>query len=152
MSDPIVKKVLVNCAPARAFDLFVARMAQWWPLATHSVSAGTGRPARGLTVEPRVGGAVRETLADGSHSLWGEVLAHEPGRRFAMTWHPGRPSAQATRVEVLFEPAAEGRTVVTLTHSGWEILGSAADARREGYAGGWDLVLGQCYAGAARAA
>jgi hypothetical protein len=57
-----------------------------------------------------------------------------------MTWHPGRTADAQTVVELSF--AAEGEaTRVRLVHRGWEALGANAQASRESYDGGWDVVL-----------
>ena len=40
MIDPIEKTLVVPLTPDRAFDLFTNRMASWWPLDKHSLSAG----------------------------------------------------------------------------------------------------------------
>ena len=130
MSEPIVKRVEVNCDAAEAFDVFVSRIALWWPLDGHAVSAAAGKAALGVTIEPEIGGAVYETMHDGQRADWGKVLDFEPGRKLAMTWHPGNNAGNATRVDVEFEALGSNRTAVTLTHwcarmssrSGGEIL------------------------------
>lgn len=147
MTDPIVKRLDLACTPAHAFDVFVNRTARWWPLGSHAVTASEGKPALAVTIEPRVGGAVYETAQDGSRHPWGEVLAFETGREIAFTWHPGGSADQATRVSVAFEDH-DGGTRVTLTHSGWEVWAGEATERRGNYDSGWDMVFGQCFAGA----
>jgi len=149
MTDPIIKKIEVPGTAARAFDVFINCIANWWPLDSHAASASANKTALGVTIEPRVGGAVYETMWDGGRNEWGEVLEFEDGIKFAMTWHPGNNANNATRVDVAFEEDG-GTTIVTLTHSGWEIWGDDAADRRGGYESGWDFVLGECYARAAR--
>ncbi len=151
MTDPITKTIDVPCIPERAFDIFVNRIASWWPLDGHAASAAAGKAALAVTIEPKVGGAVFETMFDGNRNEWGEVLVFEEGARFAMTWHPGNNADSPTRVDVEFEPSENGGTTVTLTHSGWEIWGEDAADRRENYNSGWDFVLGSCYVPAATA-
>ncbi len=148
MTDPIVKTVTVNATPDRAFDIFVNRIAKWWPLDRHAVSAAAGKPALGVVIEPHVGGAVYETKHDGTRADWGRVLAYEAGCGFAMSWHPGTDPGKPTRVEVAFEALGDAQTKVTLTHSGWDIWADEAPSKRTGYDTGWDYVLGECYAGA----
>ncbi|WP_171178752.1 SRPBCC domain-containing protein [Ruegeria sp. HKCCD8929] len=147
MTDPIVKTVEVNCSAARAFEVFVTRISDWWPLDGHAVSAASGKPAQSVTIEPRVGGAVYETMHDGGRTDWGKVLEFEPGRSLAMTWHPGNNADAPTRVQVEFADAG-GKTRVTLTHSGWEVWGAEAAAKRGNYDSGWDFVFGERYTGA----
>jgi hypothetical protein len=56
------------------------------------------------------------------------VLAGEPRRRLAYLWHLRFDRADATEVEITFEPAAEG-TAVTM-HSGCERPGANGPERR----------------------
>ncbi|WP_299663626.1 SRPBCC domain-containing protein [uncultured Ruegeria sp.] len=148
MIDPIIKTIVVNAVPARAFDIFVSRIAKWWPLDGHAVSAAQGQPALAVSIEPRVGGAVFETMFDGARADWGTVLVFEEGTRLAFSWHPGTNKDRPTQVEVRFETHGDGQTKVTLTHSGWEVWATEATGKRSGYDSGWDHVLGECYANA----
>lgn len=134
---PVVKRLDLACAPDLAFDAFTAAIGAWWPLDTHS----RARPAEGerpvaVTIEPRTGGRVFETLADGRDLEWGAVLDWEPGARLALSWQLGLPPP-ATRVEVRFEPRDGAGCRVTLTHGDWERLGDAGAARRQDYDQGW---------------
>ena len=146
MTDPVVKQIKVPCSAADAYDVFVNRTASWWPLDKHSASAGQGQTARNLTIEPRVGGAVYETMFDGSHDAWGKVLECQPGRRFVMTWHPGNNKDAPTEVSVDFVDLPEGGARVTLTHSGWEAFGNRAEDMRKGYNDGWVRVFEERFA------
>ncbi|WP_420858988.1 SRPBCC domain-containing protein [Marivivens marinus] len=148
MTDPIIKTVIVNCDPARAFDVFANRIADWWPLEGHVVSAAAGKAALAVTIEPRVGGAVYETMHVGGRAEWGEVLIYDPGTRLAMTWHPGNNADNPTRVEVGFAATDDGRCAVTLTHTGWEVWADQAGPRRDNYDKGWDFVLGERFVNA----
>jgi len=147
---PVVKTIDVGRDPDHCFAVFTARLGDWWPLESHSISAEKhGQPARTAVVEPRAGGRVYEIAPDGTEHHWGEVLAFDRGRRFAMTWQLGRARDAATEVEVLFAPLPGGGTRVTLTHRLWERLGSAAAQMRTGYDQGWAMVFGERFAAAA---
>jgi len=135
--DPVVKTTDVPCSPKTAFRIFTAHFAAWWPKESHSVSAmGGGRPARSVMLEPRAGGALSEVAHDGTEYAWGSITVWEAPRRLAFRWHPGRPAAQATVVEITFEAEWNG-TRVTLTHRGWDALGGEAVKQRDGYNAGW---------------
>ncbi len=136
MPDPIVKTVTVPLDPDRAFRLFTEEIADWWPLDTHSLSAQDGERARNVEVPEKVGEQVIETRPDGRTAPWGRVTDYRPGRAFGMTWHVGRPEADATHVQVNFDAVADG-TQVRLIHDGW----GSDTARRETYASGWTSVL-----------
>lgn len=148
MADPIVKTIELPCAARRAFDIFVNRISDWWPLDRHAVSAAAGKPALGVTIEPAIGGAVFETMHDGSRADWGRVLEFDAGSKLAMTWHPGNNSDNPTRVDVAFEDLAGGRAKVTLIHSGWEVWAGEAREKRDNYDTGWDFVFGTRFADA----
>ena len=143
--DPIVKTATVTCSTEHAFNVFVNRIAKWWPLESHSISSADGKPALDVIIEPRLGGAIYETKWDGSRAGWGEVLVYEPGRRIAFTFHATSSAIRRpTRVEVVFEEVGTS-TQVTLTHSGWEVWADEAANKRDNYNSGWDTVFGQCY-------
>jgi len=135
--EPLVKAVVVPGQPGIVFELFTSRMGEWWPLATHSVAGDDAVDAR---VEPGTGGRIFEVTRDGAEHEWGRVLEWEPGRRIAFDWYPGLPVSSATHVEITFRQTAEG-TELTLVHDGWQARGADAQATRESYDTGWDLVL-----------
>lgn len=146
MTDPIVKTVTVPVSPDRAFHRFTSEIMRWWPVARHSVSAGRGEVPKDVVIEPRLGGAVYEILQDDSRAEWGQITEWNAPGGFTMTWHPGNPASKATTLALSFEPAPAG-CLVTLTHSGWEVLADQAAEVRGHYSSGWDHVLGDCYAG-----
>lgn len=115
-----------------------ACISEWWPLATHSVGKDQ---ATGVVFGEGVGGAITESLADGTTSVWGTVTRWEPPYLLACTWHAGTPVTEASAVEVTFTPAGPGETVVQLVHSGWEQLPRSARTRAD-YDRGWDVVIG----------
>lgn len=142
--EPLLKSVHVERTPSEAFEVFTAGIGRWWPLSAYSI-----RQEHAVTcvIEPRPGGAVYERDDAGERFPWGQVLVWEPPRRFAMTWHPGRPAETAQEVEVTFEAEGSG-TRVRLEHRGWQKLGAGAEEARAGYGPGWDDVLGRHFAGA----
>jgi uncharacterized protein YndB with AHSA1/START domain len=133
---PIVKRVRVRAAPARAFALFAGGFARWWPLSR----VHTGPDPVDCAIEPRVGGRVFERAADGHETAWGTVLAYDPPHRLTFSWIVELPAGQEQLVEIRFTPEDRG-TTVELTHSGWEQLGDAAASLRERYDRGWGTVF-----------
>jgi uncharacterized protein YndB with AHSA1/START domain len=136
--EPLRKTVVVQLEPSLAFELFTGRIAEWWPLPTHSVGLGD---AVLVTFPNDVGGSIVETMRDGTTSVWGTVTEWDPPAGVSFTWHPGQPGAQAGDVEVRFTPDGAGGTEVVLTHSGWDRRSDGA-AARGGYDSGWEVVLG----------
>jgi uncharacterized protein YndB with AHSA1/START domain len=136
---PVRKSITVSLPPERAFRRFTEEIAGWWPLATHSVSESAEATC---AIEGRVGGRIVETAPDGAEHRWGTVMAWEPPRRLAFTWHPGRSDDTGQEVEVTFRPE-DGGTRVDLVHTGWERLGEKGAGMRADYDAGWDVVLGR---------
>jgi hypothetical protein len=130
---PLRREILVAADPGTAFEVFTARIGQWWPVATHSVHGAGGTVA--LTA-----GQIVERSASGASSVWGTVTRWEPPSAVAFTWHPGRDASSAGRVTVTFAAAGD-QTLVTLEHAGWEVYADPAAARAE-YDEGWGEVLG----------
>lgn len=139
---PVVKIIDVRRSAADAFRIFTAEMGSWWPLETHTrANTKAGEVTAKLTIEPRVGGRVFETLTDGRELEWGEVDAYEPGVHFAMQWRMGRPAEQGTLVSVRFAPLSDASCRVTLTHENWERMGEEGAKMRDNYSNGWETVF-----------
>ena len=128
-TEAVRKTVLVDFAPAEAFELFTSRIASWWPVRTHSYG---GDAVKDVVLEPKVGGRLYEVTDDGEQD-WGRVLEWDPPHRFLLDWRIGE--ARGTEVEVRFTPEGPGARV-ELEHRGF----SSGDPR-DRYAGGWDVVL-----------
>lgn len=150
MIPPIEKELTVPTTPARAFRIFWQDMGAWWPLATHSISGMKGTPAKGIAVDPRLGGVIAEIAPDGRHCPWGVITEWHEGQALGFTWQLERPDAEATHVRVTFT-ATEAGTRVHLVHSGWEARGASAAKDRAGYDAGWNGVFLTGYGGAVAA-
>jgi uncharacterized protein YndB with AHSA1/START domain len=126
--ETIRKTVLVDFAPAEAFDLFTARIHKWWPTSSHSYG---GEDVRNVVFEGHEGGRVYE-VTDAGEQDWARVREWDPPHRFLIDWLIG---GGGTEVEVTFEPEGPGSRVV-LEHRGFE------DVEKHGnYDSGWDAVL-----------
>jgi uncharacterized protein YndB with AHSA1/START domain len=137
-TEAIRKTVLVDFAPAEAFELFTAGIATWWPVTSHSYG---GDAVQNVVFEPEVGGRVYEVTEQGEQD-WARVRSFEPPNRFLLEWLIGESCG--TEVEVTFAPEGPGSRVV-LEHRGFTAAGA-----RENYAGGWEVVLGALVAHAKR--
>ena len=147
--EDIEKTLVVPVNQDEAFRIFTADLAHWWPVQSHSLSAGKKALPKDVEVEPREGGQILETLPDGTKSAWARITTWAPGQRLALNWHVGREEADATTLDVRFLPHPAG-CEVHLTHGGWTALGSQAQAMAETYKSGWDIVLGHCFGGACK--
>ena len=127
--ESVQKTVLVDFAPAEAFELFTAGIATWWPVGTHSYGGGD---VTSVVFEPGAGGRVYEVTSAGERD-WATVRTFDPPSGFVLEWLIGE--ASGTEVEVRFTPEGQGSRV-ELEHRGF-----GASDPRENYASGWDVVL-----------
>jgi uncharacterized protein YndB with AHSA1/START domain len=136
---PVLREILVDADRALAFAVFTQRIGAWWPLGEHSVH---GAGAAVAFDRLAVGGRIIESLAGADDSVWGTVTRWEPDTMLGFTWHPGHSDGdeRASQVTVSFEDQ-DGKTLVRLEHSGWEVLGEQAQAARDEYDQGWPVVL-----------
>ena len=132
-TEAIRKTVLVDFAPAEAFELFTTRVSSWWPTETHSYAH---EKVTGVVFEPHVGGLLYEVTDEGT-AEWARITAWEPPHRLALEWLIGKVSG--TEIEVRFSPEGPGSRV-ELEHRGWERVPDATD-EYQGYSHGWDAVL-----------
>ena len=142
--EPVRKRIVVEAPQAVAFDVFTARMGDWWPMATHHIGKAECADVR---LEPRAGGRCFERGVDGSECDWGRVLAWDPPGRVVIGWElttrwTHDPAVQS-QVEVRFTALDAGRTQVDLEHRGLEVYGAEAAAMREvlGSPNGWTGIL-----------
>jgi uncharacterized protein YndB with AHSA1/START domain len=111
---------------------------------SHSrAKTAAGEKTISVTIEPRVGGRVYETLSSGEERDWGEVVAFEPGALLKLQWRMGRSAEQATDVSVRFEEISDTACRVTLRHENWRLMGADAAKMRENYNNGWVSVFEQ---------
>lgn len=142
--DSIVHHVIVDAVPEAAFDMFTARLGDWWPLAyTFSES----RFADAL-VEPK--GTWFERDDAGRTLPWGDVRAFVPGERVVLGFAIGFdrqpvPFDQASEVEVRFIPAGSRQTRVEVEHRHFARHGTGAATLRAGLDSpqGWPLILAE---------
>ena len=109
MIEPVVVDVTIQRDPAKAFELFTSRIADWWPLETHSLGASEQKTPATVVMEPHAGGRIYEVSDDGIERMWGSVTDWKPGDHVAFTWHVGRAPESGTNVSVLFRPRRRRR-------------------------------------------
>lgn len=138
---PIRKQVRVACGVEHAFRTFTQDIGTWWPVKTHSITAGEdgSNPPEAVVFENAAGGRVYERAQDGRTCDWAVIRAYEPPNRVVLEWqvNPARP---ATEVEVTFTQDGDA-TLVTLEHRGWERDAEEGATWRSGYESGWNGVL-----------
>ena len=144
MIDPVEVTVVINTSKQAAFAAFIDQIDDWWPVENFSISQGT------VHIEAEYGGKIIETAADGSEHIWGHITIWDPPKDIAISWYVG-DAKTPTSITVTFAETDDGRTGVTLVHTGWDALGAEGVQKRENYQMGWDRILDQGYAKHARA-
>ncbi len=137
MIEPIRLSFDVACPADRAFEVWTARIGQWWP-ADHTV---TGDESLTVVLEGRQGGRIFERTSGGVEHDWGEVTIWEPPERLGYLWHLRRDRADATEVEIRFVGIDASLTRVEIEHRGWERLGLEGETWRDRNYGGWSTLL-----------
>jgi hypothetical protein len=135
--EPLRLTFDVPCPPGLAFEVWTVGIDGWWP-ADHTAS---GEGDATVVLEPRPGGRIYERTAAGVEHDWGEVTVWEPPARFVYLWHLRRDRADATEVEIRFQPLGESGTRVEIEHRGWERLGAGGQEWRDRNMGGWSTLL-----------
>jgi uncharacterized protein YndB with AHSA1/START domain len=141
--ESIRREIVVPVSADRAFEVFTARMTDWWPSDHHIGSA----PIEQIVVEPREGGRWYTRHEDGSETSTGYVAAWEPPERLVITWQIGADwrydPKLITTVELRFVAEAPDRTRVELEHRDLERFGPEADRMRQTFEqpGAWSATL-----------
>ena len=130
----IRKSVVLHCPPDQAFELFTAKISEWWP------------PSHRLSKDPRSelfleqGGRFWERARDGREMEMGRVRAWEPPHRLELDFYLGTSAAQPTAVEISFV-AENGETRVTIHHRSKPESAPLWNQRAPVYERSWDAVL-----------
>ena len=147
VTDPTsVSITLTIDAPVEhCFKVFTDDFSAWWPAEHH---IGKAEMADCL-MDARVGGRWYEIGVDGSECEWGSVLAWDPPRHVALSWHLNgefeyvADPARASRVDVRFTEEDGGGTRVDFVHSQLDRHGATWEQLKAGVAspGGWPGIL-----------
>jgi uncharacterized protein YndB with AHSA1/START domain len=137
---PVRAEVEVRQPPARAFDLFTARMGDWWQEGTPGEN-----PAVAIVLEPFPGGRWFETDAAGTETQWAKVVEWQPPGRLLLVWEMNSrfrydPSV-VTEIEITFTETSSGGTRVALEHRKLEAYGADAERLAESISKGWPTQL-----------
>jgi uncharacterized protein YndB with AHSA1/START domain len=121
------KSIIVEATQERAFAVFTAGLANWWPLDAYHIG---GQSPETAVLEPRVGGRWFERAADGTECDWGHVLEWDPPRGLVLSWEINadfRPDpGTKTTLAVRFVPEGPRTTRVELDHQGLDAYDSRA--------------------------
>lgn len=144
MSEPLIKKVEVNCDQKTAFKIFIEEMSSWWLLDRFTTTAFTGKSALEIKTEPRLNGKIIEVAPDGTEYEWGTITNYEPFYFLSMSFHiphPGEVVQERSILELRFNVVNKDKTKVELKQYNWEAFGKRAKMLLGGYGAGWDLLF-----------
>jgi uncharacterized protein YndB with AHSA1/START domain len=141
----VLKSIVVEAPPERAFTVFTDEMASWWPRDHHILESELAE----MVLEPRAGGRVFDRGVDGSECQWARVLAYEPPDRVVIAWDINTDweiepdHSKSSEVEVRFVPEDDGRTRVELEHRNLDRHGPNWEQMRDsvGSPDGWGTIL-----------
>ncbi|MBA4014282.1 MAG: ATPase [Phenylobacterium sp.] len=118
MTSKVFVALRVKAPPERAFAAFVGEIGAWWR--PNGLFQTTPRAPGVLAFEPRAGGRLTETLANGKVFEIGRIRAWEPPSRLVFSWRQANfPPELHTEVEVRFEAVGE-ETRVSVEHRGFD--------------------------------
>jgi uncharacterized protein YndB with AHSA1/START domain len=124
MTDDVTRSVDVDAPRERVWQLLTdpAELARWWPDAAE--------------LEPGIGGRV--VLMFGPGNVSGEITRWEPPAALGFTWQPSNMPAVALHVTFTLDDLGDGRSRVSVVHSGFE---AARPEARDAVVEGWKRFL-----------
>lgn len=138
--DPMTDRTLLDirqeirlaAPPERVFQVLTREVDRWWT-APYRLTAD-GR----MSLDPRLGGELREETASGEAAIWARVDQVAPPRLIVLSGSIGLQGAVAGRVRLELVPDGQG-TVLGLWHLA---LGVFEDGVAKRYDAGWADLLG----------
>lgn len=136
------KSVRVKASVERAFEIFTARLNDWWP-ANHGIGE---KPIAKDFLECRLGGRWIELSESGKETVVATVIGWEPPTRLVLQWqvneHWKPDPSMRSEVDVRFIADGPSATIVDLVHHKFETMGAAAGtSMRKDVDGGWPGLL-----------
>lgn len=136
--------VMVPVSVHDAFQQFVERFSEWWPVEY----TWSGRVLEFIGIDPHEGGKCYELGPDGFRLDWGRVVAWHAPLHLGFTWQisptrvPEPDPARASRVDVRFYPEEDGARI-ELLHSRFAQHGEGWQQYRDamGSEHGWPYIL-----------
>jgi uncharacterized protein YndB with AHSA1/START domain len=144
-ADAVRRTLTVPASPDRAFAVFTAKLASWWP----PEYTWAGDVLDAIAIEPREGGRCFERGPHGFECDWGRVLVWDPPGRLVFTWQisptrvPEPDPAKASEIEVRFAAEGSATTRVAFDHRGFERHGESGAGYRDALDSpqGWTYIL-----------
>lgn len=121
----------IDARTDRVWRALTDEIGRWWNAGFHALPN-----ARGMRLEPVIGGRMYEWADDGSAVVWATVIGVEPGRSLDLAGHLSRSFGGPAIVLIRFDVEAKGATsVVKVSESRVGLVsGDAAASAKKGWA------------------
>lgn len=124
----------IAAPPARVWRAFTEEIGSWWREGFYALPN-----AKGIRLEPVVGGRMYEHADDGSAVVWFSVIAVQPGRSIDLAGHISVAFGGPTVAMLRFDVTADGEsTVVKVAESR---IGAVDDQAAASAKKGWTALL-----------
>jgi uncharacterized protein YndB with AHSA1/START domain len=132
MEASIEQDITIQAPREDVFDALTQEISAWWgPPYVHSSGA------KGLVLEPQVGGRLYEDLGAEEGLLLATVVFIKRPNELRMIGSMGLPGLVQGVIQFQFEPKDEG-TLLKLSH---RMMGEVGQEIRTAYDGGWQMLL-----------
>lgn len=143
-AELIILSRKVSVPPERAFEVFVDRLAEWWP---REYTWGGDRLDT-IAIEAKMNGRCFERASDGTESVWGTVLTVDRPNHIVFAWQikpdrtPEPTEGTASRVDVRFVEN-DGGTEVVVVHRDFPRHGDGWQTYKDNMASkkGWPHIM-----------
>lgn len=126
-------KLSISAPRAAVWDALVRDLPEWWK-APYLVS----ETAKGMVLEPRIGGLLWEDWGSGEGVSFGQVTTLKKGERLEVTGCMALAGAVLCVVNITLADA-DGGTLLSLSH---RATGEVTKADRDDFVGGWTELIG----------
>lgn len=124
----------VDARTDRVWRALTDEIGRWWHEGFHALAN-----ARGMRLEPVVGGRLYEWADDGSAVVWATVIGIQPGRSLDLAGHMSLSFGGPAVVMIRFDVEAKGATsVVKVSESR---VGVVSDDAAPSAKKGWSVLL-----------
>jgi DNA-binding transcriptional ArsR family regulator/uncharacterized protein YndB with AHSA1/START domain len=128
----IEQEISINATANRVFEALTNEVQAWWG-APYLISEN----AKGLVLEPKLGGRFYEDWGDGQGGLWGVVTQVRKNELLEITG----PIGMGGPVHAVISYVLEAKGATTLLKFSHQAIGQLDEHAKQGYTGGWNDLL-----------
>lgn len=132
--EEILVETKIDAPRSAVWDALVRGLPKWWK-APYLVS----ETAKGMVLEPRIGGLLWEDWGGGEGVFFGQVTTLKKEERLEVTGCIALAGAVVCVVNISLADDVDGGTVLSLSH---RATGEVTKADSDDFAGGWGELIG----------